>query len=334
MAEAPCRVDLGGTLDIAPLALGLNRLQPATCNIALGLTTSVRAEMGDSGGLEVASAGFAPAVLGAEAPYAEPFGFFKLAADYFGLAHLRLTIASSSPPRAALGGSSAALVAAVAAMARLAGRRLARWEVVGLAHAFEEALFQIPCGRQDHLAAAYGGARLWTWTPGFKRGWHGRQLLRKSGYPSLESRLVVVYPGETHVSADVNGRWIRGFVAGQTRAVWREIISLTRRFARSVEGRDWAGAAACLDAETRLRLDLTPEVLTPLGRELFEAARSAGAGARFCGAGGGGCLWALGEKAAVDRLREAWAGLVAGQPGACFLPGSIDRRGLTVRAES
>jgi D-glycero-alpha-D-manno-heptose-7-phosphate kinase len=215
----------------------------------------------------------------------------------------------------------------------LAGRRLARREAVALAFQLEQALFATPCGRQDHLAAAYGGVHLWTWTPGRRFGYKGRKLLKGSAYPRLEARLLVAYPGQEHASAEINRTWTQGFLAGTDRAVWREISVATKNLARSLEAGRWAEAARWLQAETRLRLALTPEVLPPLAGRLVQAAEELGAGARFCGAGGGGCVWALGPKSRIDHLRPVWSALLAAVPQARLLPVRLDRLGLRLWAK-
>ncbi len=329
-ASAPCRLDCGGTLDISPLALSLNQLAPATLNIALALRTEVTARPHEKGGFRVESLGFAAQEAQSDQDYDTPLGFFFLAGDYFGLRDVLLTVRSASPPRAALGGSSAAMVAAVAALSRLRGRRMARHEVVALAFLLEQALFSVPCGRQDHLAAAYGGVHHWTWTLGFKRGYKGRQLIKGSAYKALEDRLAVAYPGQTHSSADINGQWIRGFTSGRERDRWRRILTATHGLGEALARRRWAEAGQRLASETRLRLELTPEVLTETGRRLFETAVGLGVGARFTGAGGGGCLWALGPKGRIARLKEVWAEVLAPIPKAGLLPNKIDRQGLIV----
>jgi len=329
-ASAPCRLDCGGTLDLAPLALGLEPLQPATFNIALDLPTEVEVRPNPGGGVRVESSGFEPQTADQEADYSGPLGFFFLAAHALDLKDVSLTIRSASPPRSALGGSSAAILAAVAALARLAGRRMSRFEAVRLAHELEQALFMMPCGRQDHLAAAYGGVHLWTWSSRPPRGYKARKLLKGVSLGRLEDRLLVAYPGQIHASADINGRWLKGFVAGESRRIWREIVRETHGLAEAVARGDWTEAARRLEAECRLRLELTPEVLTEAGRRLFEAASALGVGARFSGAGGGGCLWALGPKSKIDRLRPVWLEILGRVEGARMLPSRIDRRGLTV----
>jgi D-glycero-alpha-D-manno-heptose-7-phosphate kinase len=93
---------------------------------------------------------------------------------------------------------------------------------------------------------------------------------------------------------------------------------------------DYARAAAWMNSETGLRRRLTPEVLDDLGRELAGAARRTGCGARFTGAGGGGCLWAIGEAQDIARLQPRWREILSRRPGARLLPVAVAGRGVIV----
>jgi D-glycero-alpha-D-manno-heptose-7-phosphate kinase len=83
-----------------------------------------------------------------------------------------------------------------------------------------------------------------------------------------------------------------------------------------------------MNRETAIRRRLTPDVLDPVGVSLVKAARRHGCGARFTGAGGGGCLWAIGETEAIDRLRGSWQKILASRPEARLLDCGIDPEGL------
>ena len=48
-ATAPCRIDMGGTLDIKTFHLPLRRLNPCTMNAAIDLRTRVRILPGEPG---------------------------------------------------------------------------------------------------------------------------------------------------------------------------------------------------------------------------------------------------------------------------------------------
>ncbi|MDD3991580.1 MAG: galactokinase [Desulfobacterales bacterium] len=333
VASAPCRIDVGGTLDLAAVGLPLDHLAPCTVNIALDLRTRVSVSAGRPGRIEVAANGFAPAAFApGQAPYDHPLGLIFAVADSFGADGVRIEIASSSPPRSALGGSSVAAVALVAALTRVAASRADRRQVALLARRIEGAAAGVACGLQDQLAAAYGGINAWYWAhrrgPGaFRR----RRLAAPGGMEALNRCFLVAYGGNPHVSLDVNGRWVQGFRhGGAGRELWRRIAALTHEFIEAWENGDLKAAGEVLNTDTRLRRQMTPEVLDEAGHRLVEAAVAAGCGARFAGAGGGGCLWALGTASAIAGLRETWQTILASIPDGRLLDARVDARGVAV----
>ena len=99
-ASAPCRIDLGGTLDIPTFSLPLRRLSPSTVNIAINLRTTVRLMPCRKGTVRVLSTGFAPASFPLEnAPYDHPLGLIFALAAYFDLSGVEIRIDSASPKR-------------------------------------------------------------------------------------------------------------------------------------------------------------------------------------------------------------------------------------------
>ena len=334
--SAPCRVDFGGTLDLRTFSYPLQPLGPCTFNIALDLRTTIRVESHTRGRVRVSSRGFRPAEFAAgAAPFRHPLGLMFAVASFFGAQGIHIRIASESPPRSALGGSSVAAVALVRAFCEVArrGATVDRTAVALTAHAIEESVAGVPCGYQDQLAAVFGGANLWHWTALPRRDVYVREaVIAAAGLPGLTPHVLVAYPGVTHVSSDINGRWVRQFVSGRRRAEWVEIIDCTRRFADAVRRGCWAQAAERMRRETEIRRRMTPDVLEPLGRRLCAAASRCGCGARFTGAGGGGCVWAVGEAAAIRSLEGDWRELVARRRGAGLLSARPTAVGLRVES--
>jgi D-glycero-alpha-D-manno-heptose-7-phosphate kinase len=107
-----------------------------------------------------------------------------------------------------------------------------------------------------------------------------------------------------------------------------EIVDIVRRFSNCVTRKSYAEAGLLMNRETEIRLAMTPEVLDPFGRRLAAAAVDLGCGARFAGAGGGGCIWAIGERAGVEALRRRWDELLAERDGARLLKVGVDSDGL------
>ena len=337
-ASAPCRVDMGGTLDLITFYIPLRFLEPCTFNMALSMRTIARIEAWDKGRVRVASKGFKSAEYPVgKAPFDHPLGFMFAVANYFAADGISITIESSSPPRSALGGSSSAAVALVAALqeavSRSGGKSMTREKAVLQAHALESSIAGVPCGLQDHLAAAYGGVNAWYWPVSMDSPVYKKVAVVKSAqFKKLATQTLVAYCGEPHTSADINGEWVRRFISGEKREQWSEVAACTRTFIDALAKMDLGRAAASMNREVDLRLEMTPEVLDEIGGPLVEAAKDCGCGARFTGAGGGGCVWALGSVEDIDRLRQMWETILSARADACLLDSTIDGKGLTIHA--
>jgi D-glycero-alpha-D-manno-heptose-7-phosphate kinase len=325
---------MGGTLDIPTFSLPLRRLSPATVNIAINLRTTVRLLPCRKGTVRISSTGFAPAEFSPEdAPYDHPLGLIFAVAAYFHLAGVEIRIDSASPIRSALGGSSVAVVALVGLLGRIAEscgeRGLTAGEVAALAHGLESAVARVPCGFQDQLAAVFGGVNAWLWTGDLAAGGFRRQsLMQPPDFPKLERRMLAAYLGRPHESKDINGQWVARFLAGRDRKQWFDIVDIVHDFADSLIRQDFEKAARLMNRETEIRMAMTPDVLDAFGRGLVEAAAASGCGARFTGAGGGGCVWAIGEQAAVADLRRRWSGILKAREDALLLDVGVDSDGL------
>ncbi len=336
VASAPCRIDMGGTVDIRSFYYPLRHLAPCTFNIAVASRTTVRLKPFEKGRIKVTSRGFEPAEYALkEVPFDHPVGFVFAIAAYFGTSGVHVDIHSASPPKSALGGSSAAGVALIAAfdkaMAATGAKPLTRRQTAILAHALEESVAGVPCGLQDQLAAAYGGVNAWHWPgevtdPPFRRV----TVIGRKGHPHLARHILLAYCGVPHVSKDINGEWVRQFLSGRFRHQWIEIALLTQRFIRALAEGNWDAAVAAMRAETALRVEMTPQVFDGMGYQLAHAAAAEHCGARFTGAGGGGCVWALGPSKDIDRLRGIWENILATHPDAVLLDFKIDGQGLIV----
>ncbi|HYD53724.1 MAG TPA: hypothetical protein VEA99_13900, partial [Gemmatimonadaceae bacterium] len=144
VARAPTRIDFGGGwTDVPPYP---EEHGGFVCNLAITRYATARVEAGDAG---------------AHDADAEAHGTSSLVAAALRLAgesSLRATLASDFPIGAGMGGSSAAGVAVHGALARWRGATLDPTELAERSRAAEVRDLGIPGGRQDHYAAAYGGA--------------------------------------------------------------------------------------------------------------------------------------------------------------------------------
>jgi len=334
-ASAPCRVDSGGTWDIRSMALPMQAMEPVTLNIALSLRTRVVLLPLEDGMVKVSSEGFSD--TGAydfkTVPFDSPFGLFYAAVSYFGFHGLEIRIASDSPAKAALGGSSTALVALIRALSKLAvltGKApLSRKDILHLSYLLEDSTSSGKCGIQDQAAAVFGGANLWRWRFGNRQSPYERTpLLDRKGQRELSDHLLVAFSGKSHVSARINQEWLEGFLSGKTRAGWLEANRIVHDLAQAVGDRKWNRAASLLRQEMAVRRDITPDALIPVTTKLIQQAEQAGCGARFAGAGAGGSVWALGQKKRIQDLKGIWGSTLAPVRGAGILGCSVEGKGV------
>ncbi len=339
-ASAPCRIDMGGTLDISTFHYPLRHFSPCTFNTALDLRTRVCLSAYNKGMVKVSSKGFKSVEYPlSKVSFDHSLGLMFAIAAYFGVQGVHIQIESSSPPRSALGGSSSAAVALVAAFSRIlekigAGSLLSRKHTAMLAHAIEGSVAGVPCGLQDQLAAAYGGVNVWYWLDGIKGPcFRKKAVYQKKFFENFEKHFLLAYCGIPHVSKDINGKWVRQFLSGRNREFWVEIIAYTHRFVDALTKRDFKYAAESMNGEMALRKKMTPEVLDSMGEKLVDSAVENNCGARFTGAGGGGCIWAIGEKEDITGLERVWESILSEREESCMLEVKIDSQGLMMKKE-
>lgn len=286
-----CRVDLaGGTLDIWPL--GLFHPGARTVNVAIDLAATVRlrrstgavgeyvVRQGDS---EVRAGSIAELAANPEA------ALVAVVAEAFGLPPIEVELRSDSPRGGGLGGSSALVVALIAAVEEELGlSRSQPRERVRLARDLEARLMSLPTGIQDHYPGLLGGALEILQEPGGERV---RRLDVDLG--RLGESLLVVYSGASHFSAGNNWSIVRRRLDGEPEVtgLFHGIAEAAAALAPALEAGDLPRVGELMSLEWSHRRRLAEGVSTPLLERLIGRALSLGAwGGKACGAGGGGCL--------------------------------------------
>ncbi len=328
-ATSPTRVDLaGGTLDIHPLYLMEEDVW--TLNAAIEIPVRVRLARARAGFL-IVSTDLRERI---EAPDLDslPSGgalepacrALRFVAPRAGLA---VTLRSAAPPGSGLGASSALLLTLLAALHRWTRRAFSRDGLVGLAWRLEAQSLRTLTGRQDYLAAAYGGVNAIRFGAD---GDHVEPLFRgAAARRALQDRLVVAYTGLPHRSGPTNWEIVRSYLDGTPQTVQhlRAIAQTARAMRDALRERDLDAAGGLVAREWTHRRELSPGVSTPRIEEALAVARRAGAiGGKACGAGGGGSVLIFtregGRQSCERALRAA---------GFTVLPARIASRGLHVR---
>ena len=206
---------------------------------------------------------------------------------------------------------------------------LFRSDIPLLAHGLEQSVAGVPCGLQDHLAAFYGGINSWNWN-GLASGipYERRSPDSVCDPEKINRHIAVAYCGIPHESRQINSTWVSRFLNGRDRRKWSEIVECTKTFVDLFLHRDFAGAGRLMNREVDIRLEMTPNVLDETGYMLVSAAGKFGCGARFTGAGGGGCVWAVGEAENIEQLKLMWKKDLEGNKDAGVLDTGVSKAGI------
>lgn len=292
-ARAPTRIDLGGGwTDVPPYPA---RHGGFVCNLAIARYATVT--LLDAPGAPADDAAEGGALVAAAVRRA-------------GIAGLRATLASDFPIGAGLGGSSAAGVAVAGALAHWRGDSPTPTELAERSRAVEVEDLGIAGGRQDHYAAAHGGALALTFLA--DRVDARRLALDEATRAAIERRLLLVYTGQSRISGDTIAAVLDGYATGEPRVLHAlvRMKALAADTAAALERGDVDAAGALVGEHWTHQRALHPAITTPRIDEIMRRAAAAGAlGGKALGASGGGCVALIARDEAVEAVRDAVAPL-------------------------
>ncbi len=239
------------------------------------------------------------------------------------LTGIELSTNSEAPAGAGISGSSTLIIALSSALNKLTGAGWTLEKLREIAQNIEAQIIRVPTGAQDYYPAMYGGVGAIELSEA--------GILRKPVNVDLEdlnSRIVLAYTGEPRNSGINNWEVTKAHIDGN-KAVQRNfdrIAAISYAMRAALERADWIEVARLLREEWLNRKRNAPGITTPLIDRLVEVTRRAGsAGAKVCGAGGGGCVLFLVQPDRKARVSEAIE-----REGASVLPVKVAPRGVQV----
>lgn len=295
MTRAPTRIDFGGGwTDVPPYS---SEVGGFVCNLAIARYATVWLAPADDKS------------TGAETTVGDR-AIVTAAARRFHANDVRIRVASDFPIGAGLGGSSAVGVATVSAFAELRGQAITPSEIAELSRDIEISDVGVAGGRQDHYAAAYGGALGLRFSA---EGVDVREITLSAGMrEAIEQRCSIVYTGQSRIS----GETINAVLDAYAQREPRVLRALTRmretaeEMADALSRGDFDQLATLVDEQWTHQRSLHPAIPTPLIDEIISRAHDAGAiGAKALGASGGGCVLVMASEDRVNEVREAVAAL-------------------------
>jgi D-glycero-alpha-D-manno-heptose-7-phosphate kinase len=315
IVRAPVRISFGG--GGTDLAAYYERFGGFVVSAAITRYCYVVAREPVSRGIRINSAdyriweAFGP---GEVPPVAEPLALPKAAIEWFADRGLReqgvdLFLASEVPPGTGLGSSSAMAVALVSALASYTGMPFDRPQAAELASCLEIDRLDMPIGKQDQYASAFGGLNAIAFATG---GVRVEPLnLPPDMITALNSRLLLFSTGRSRDSAAIlreqraSTRTDRQVIASLHR-----IKALAGDMRQALIAEDLDRFGQLLDLGWQEKKRLSARVSSSVIDEWYGAAREAGAlGGKIAGAGGGGFLLLYCPSGRQRSVRAAMARL-------------------------
>lgn len=331
-SKAPCRVDLaGGTLDIWPLYLYHD--SPVTVNFAVDRYASCVIEIRDDTSIVLRSRDTAKeetfgsiAELTAARNYRLPLLAWQLR-FFRPEVGLLVETDSEAPAGGGISGSSALIIAINSALNRLTGARYTLERIREISQNIESQTIRVPTGSQDYYPAMYGGVNAIELRPDGIR----RQAIPVD-FEELNQRTVLAYTGVPRNSGINNWEVMKAHIDGDRRVHrnFDRIAAIAQAMRAALEKADWEEAGRLLREEWAHRRRNVPGITTDLIDRLVRVTRKQGAaGAKACGAGGGGCVFFLVERGSKERVSAAIE-----REGAQVLPVKVAPRGVQVKVVS
>jgi D-glycero-alpha-D-manno-heptose-7-phosphate kinase len=308
--KSPTRVDLaGGTLDCWPLYLFLGD-GPVTINVAIDIFTYAHLKERSDSQVELHSAD-----LSARKTYPSLDACLSDKEPAFDLvrAHLRywkptkgftLSTRSESPVGGGLGGSSSLCITLLKAFSAWLQKPLENEEMVRVASHIEAQLLQKPTGTQDYFPPIFGGLNFIQYgVPGPK------VTVKKIDHELFRDRFLLVYTGRSHHSGINNWQVIKQWLDGdtKTRAALSRLAEISLQMKDALLENRVNDLPGIFEQEYEARTQLSDGFSSPEIKKLSEIARSQGAIAKICGAGGGGCVLIWCPDRQIEKVKAALA---------------------------
>lgn len=352
ISKAPTRIDLaGGTIDIWPLYLFLER--PMTVNVGIDLFAETELELkrseGGAKGIITLRSGdqgdslnFEWAKL--ETQEAPPALILHLKLlRHFATAHpgllnefqdqnLTLTTRAKSPAGAGLGGSSTLAVSIIGALSEwlFPGEPVDRERLIDVVKDTETTVIQVPAGLQDYYGAMYGGLQTIHWGVAS----HSQEYMPEHLLSEIESRLILFYSGHSRNSGINNWALFKAFIDKDetVRSLFRSITRAAEDTRTALLNNDFKGVGTAISNEWTARRQLAKGITTPEIDRAFETAKKLGAtAAKICGAGGGGCFFVYLPTPDADLRKKIVSSVTEQDSSIRELPFRCVPRGVTVQ---
>lgn len=308
IARAPVRVSLfGGGTDLPDY---YTRYGGAVLSTTLDKYVYVTLNANEDGALQITSSDYRTFY---RLPRGEPLmwdgdlSLPRAVLQHFGVEHgVSMFLASQVPPGTGLGSSSSVTVALIKAISTACGLHLSKGQVAELACHIELKKLGKPIGVQDQYAAAWGGVN---WITFDANGVCTEPLnVPHSTIAKLESRLLMMFTGATHDSAEILKHQTKSSKERKPELIdsLQAVHELAIRARQYLLRGDLDRFGDMFDQAWQHKKRFAPGVTNERIDRCYDIARHAGVrGGKIAGSGGGGFLILYCEEGTKDHVEAA-----------------------------
>jgi D-glycero-alpha-D-manno-heptose-7-phosphate kinase len=235
---------------------------------------------------------------------------------------LTVTTHADVPAGSGLGASSAIVVALVDAFRAFLDLPLGRYDVARLAYEIEREELQLPGGRQDQYAAAFGGVNFIEFLPS-DRVIVSPLRVRQSHLDELEASMVTCFTGRSRVSEAIVREQARHMSDQNATAIeaLHQLKADAQQMKHALLTGDVEGLASIMERSWQAKKATARNISNPLIEELYACAMQNGALAgKVSGAGGGGFMMFIAPPEERPRLVSALRNRGANAEAVHFTP--------------
>lgn len=222
-------------------------------------------------------------------------------------APLNLFLASEIPPGTGLGSSASVCVSILKALAVYMQLPLSKHDLAETAFYISRYLLDMPVGKQDKYAAAFGGLNFFSFHQ------DGRATVEPVELPSevfreLENNLMLFFTGAAHDSKTLLNAQEQATKQSNTTTVesLHHIRLLADKMRAALLSGELREFARLLDEAWQAKRKVSDNITNSRIDHLYDTARQAGAlGGKITGAGGGGFMLLYCEKDCQPNVRKA-----------------------------
>jgi D-glycero-alpha-D-manno-heptose-7-phosphate kinase len=244
---------------------------------------------------------------------------------------IEVSIHSEAPGGCSTGTSAAVSVALIGALDALTPGRMCPHEVAAAAQRIETELLHQQCGIQDQIASAYGGIN-YIEMHDYPHASVSQIRVPDATWWELESRLSLIFVGQTHSSSAVHSMVIRDLEnAGPEAPRLRPLRQTAARSKDALYAGDFNALGRVMTENTQAQAGLHDALMGPHHRAIIEIARTHGAlGWKVNGAGGDGGSVTLLSGPDLSAKRAMLREIAQASPQYRHIPIYLSRFGLRV----